>query len=173
MNNKKLDEIDLKDIHFLLKSKHYREIKDLDVGLFEKAKRKLLKECFFHERYRLLKVYRAVSIPYFIEAEEALVEREDIGVCWTYDIESAHIMRDIHKEYGDTYILETLVNEMTVDWGLTLALHMIPVRGNYEREIRLKDNQQIVLNKIYDSNHKDFLDGKVLKNFRFFTEKGK
>lgn len=151
---RKLDDVQEDDIVEFLNTTHDPEFKYVDMDLFGKAKNRLKRETG-----SILRAYRAISV--FGDIEEHL-RKKNLGTSWTYDMGAAQVYRDKHQGYGDMYILRTTLSDSNVDWIKTMALNMVPVRGEYESELRLIPGKIITIDKIIGTDGAPDIDPKDL-----------
>ena len=97
-------------------------------------------------------LYRAISV--MGDVVEQLKKEKTTGTSWTDDKGSARVYRDIHRGYGETYILVAKVDDKDIDLKKTKELNNMPVRGTFEKEVRLKKGITVRVNSILDEKGK-------------------
>jgi len=89
-------------------------------------------------------LYRAISIFEGDDPMEWVMKNKySLGTSWTWDKASARPYRNINPNWEKIVILTAQVEPEDVDIYMTVALNLSVVRGDFEREIRLKKGAEI------------------------------
>ena len=148
---RKLLDVTRDDIESFVQTNRDPEFNYVDMDEFEDAIQRLQRAT-----HGIIHGYRAITV--FGSFEENLRKN---------NIDTARAYQDMHRGYGDTYILRTTIPASHVDWIKTVALNMVPIRGRYEQELRLFPGKIITLDDIIGVDGTPDIDPKDLE-VKFF-----
>jgi len=163
----KLNEYELEDIVERMEDDDEIEdkissVEDLDPFYHSEYKKLLLEELEkdyrsrfseFESKYRSFKdpviLYRAVCL-----GDINKLNKKQIGVFWTDDIDSADCYHDFNKQGKDYFVLKAEIPIDGLDWEQTIHMNL-SAYGESEQEITVKKNQNIKIIDVRDK--KDWL----------------
>ena len=97
----------------------------------------------YRKRKFPMKVWRVATLPQGIASLRT--EQNEIGIYWTWNIDSAEAMNGTGVDGENNWLLEGEIEEDAVDWFDTLTANLDPIHGDDECEITLKTGAKVRL----------------------------